>query len=257
MLPDGSSALTPLKCYQTCGLTKCGWRNYISIALHTPKVSICKWHTETVSEVNADDTRDVKVPKPLIATWIIGGILGWFAAFSLVIERIHVAANANALASCDLNPILSCKSVMLSEQASLFGFPNPIIGLFAFFAPIFVAAAVLAGGKFKTWFWQIFMAGLTGGFIFVLWLATQTIYSINAICLYCIVAWIGMIPMFWSTLFWLIHEDIIQAPVRFTNLFDAAHKRSWIFTVVTELVIATAILTHFWDRIGLMLSITR
>lgn len=212
--------------------------------------------TDIKNEARGDEIRQVTPPMSLILTWIFGGILGLYAAFSLVLERIHVASEPDALASCDLNPVLSCKSVMLSAQASLFGFPNPIIGLTAFFAPIVVAMSVLAGAKFKTWYWQLYMAGLTFGFIFVLWLAANTIYSINAICLYCIVAWVGTIPMFWGTLLWLLKEDIIEAPVRFTAFFDRAFSKAWLYVLVTELIIVAAILQHFWDRLSIMFSVT-
>lgn len=208
-----------------------------------------------MSEVTADIIRDVKPPKSLIFTWIIGALLGLYSSFSLVLERIHVAENANALASCDLNPILSCKSVMLSAQAKLFGFPNPIMGLTLFFAPFVVAFAVIAGGKFKTWFWQLFMVGLSFGFIFVVWLFTQTVYSINAICLFCMVAWFGTIPMFWGTLLWLIREDFIQVPARFIGWADSAYSYAWAYSLITEAIMASLILLHFADRLGVMFSV--
>ena len=85
-------------------------------------------------------------------TLIWTGILGWFAAFSLVLERIHVATNPEAVLSCDLNPFISCKSVMLTEQARLLGFPNPLIGLAAF---IF-----LLRGQFPH-FWAVFRAHMS------------------------------------------------------------------------------------------------
>lgn len=209
-----------------------------------------------MSQVNADTVRDVTAPKSLILTWILGGLLGLYASFSLVLERIHVAENADALASCDLNPILSCKSVMLSAQAKLFGFPNPIIGLAFFFAPIIVAFAVLAGGRFKTWFWHIYMVGMGFGFLFVLWLFSQTVYSINAICLYCMVAWFGMIPMFWGTLLWLIREDIIEVPTRFVGWADSAYSYAWAYSLLTEVIMVTLILVHFADRLSILFSVS-
>ncbi|MFM6980719.1 MAG: vitamin K epoxide reductase family protein [Micrococcales bacterium] len=208
-----------------------------------------------MSEANASTIREVTPPRSLIYTWIIGAILGWYASFSLVLERIHVAENADALASCDLNPILSCKSVMLSAQAKLFGFPNPIIGLAAFFAPLLVAFAVLAGAKFKTWFWHMYLLGIALGFIFVVWLFTQTVYSIGAICLYCMVAWFGMIPMFWGTLLWLIREDIVEVPTRFVGWADNAYSYAWAYSLITEAIMASLILMHFADRLGVMFSV--
>ncbi|MEN9607165.1 MAG: hypothetical protein RL605_993, partial [Actinomycetota bacterium] len=66
---------------------------------------------------------------------ILGGITGWVGAFALTLERLHLAAAPAAKLSCDLASFISCKSVMLSHQAKLFGFPNPLIGLSAFMFP--------------------------------------------------------------------------------------------------------------------------
>ena len=60
---------------------------------------------------------------------IIFGVVGWIASLALTVERIRVAENPSATLGCDVSPFISCKSVMLTEQASLFGFPNPLIGL--------------------------------------------------------------------------------------------------------------------------------
>jgi uncharacterized membrane protein len=78
-------------------------------------------------------------------TLIITGIVGWIASFGLTLERLHVMANPAATTACDISPFISCKSVMLSEQAALFGFPNPLIGIAAYFAPVLVGVAIFAG----------------------------------------------------------------------------------------------------------------
>lgn len=197
-------------------------------------------------------TKDIQVnpavpPKSLIWLWIIGGAVGWLAAFALVLERIHVAGNPDATLSCDLNIFISCKSVMLTPQARLFGFPNPILGLGGFVAPIAVGVAVLAGAKFATWFWRVFQAGLTLGFFFVIWLWTQSTYAIGVLCPYCMVAWLAMIPIFVHTQLWLTHEDIIEAPISWTPMLDALHKRAWLVTIGVELVIFLLIVLRFWD----------
>ena len=91
----------------------------------------------------------------LFPFFLIGfGAMGWIASFGLTLERIKVAGDPGAATACDISPFISCKSVMLSEQAALFGFPNPLIGLAAFFAPVLVGFAMLAGAKLASWFWQ-------------------------------------------------------------------------------------------------------
>ena len=60
-----------------------------------------------------------------------GGVVGFIAAAVLLVERIRLAQDSDYVPTCSLNPVLSCGSVMETAQASLLGFPNPIIGVAA------------------------------------------------------------------------------------------------------------------------------
>ncbi|MFM1992254.1 MAG: hypothetical protein RL600_82 [Actinomycetota bacterium] len=179
-------------------------------------------------------------------TLIWTGILGWFAAFSLVLERIHVATNPEAVLSCDLNPFISCKSVMLTAQASLFGFPNPLIGVASFVAPIAVGVAILAGAQFAAWFWRLFSVGITAGFVFVIWLWIQSTFVIGVLCPYCMVAWAAMVPLFWKVILFGAKDGFIDTPLRFVGFFDRAYDKAWVFSVVTEAIIIAIIIARFW-----------
>ncbi|MEN9752915.1 MAG: hypothetical protein RL670_606 [Actinomycetota bacterium] len=179
---------------------------------------------------------------------ILGGIVGWAGAFALTLERLHVAANPNATLSCDLASFISCKSVMLSHQAKLFGFPNPLIGLSAFMFPIAVGVAVLAGAKFARWFWNTFMVGISLGFIFIVWLAHEAIFEIGALCPYCMVAWAGMIPMFWHLLVYLCAEDIIPVPIKTIGFFERIRSWAWVFTLLTEVALIAIMAVKFWAQ---------
>lgn len=197
---------------------------------------------------------EIKIEKPLIGApkslavlLIVSGIVGWAAAFVLTLERIRVATNPDATLSCDVSPFISCKSVMLTEQARLFGFPNPLIGIAAFFAPILVGVAILAGAKFARWFWQLFSVGVTLGFAFVVWLFSQSLFSIGVLCPYCMVAWAGMIPIFWSVILYGAREGFIPTPIRSVNFFVAAYDWHWVFTIGTALFMISAIIWKFWD----------
>ena len=201
-----------------------------------------------VSEISTNNSEVLPAPGKRFAwTLIITGILGWIAAFALTLERLHVAANPNATLSCDLNPFISCKSVMLTEQARLLGFPNPLIGLAAFIFPIAIGAAILAGAKFALWFWQMFAVGITMGFLFVVWLWTQSTFVIGVLCPYCMVAWVAMIPLFWTVILFLLREGVIETPLRFAGFFDRAYERTWLWAVGTDLVFAIVIVIRFWS----------
>ena len=65
-------------------------------------------------------------------TLVVGGIIGIFASIELIIQKIAVLSDPDFVPNCDINPILSCGSVISTEQASLFGFPNPVLGVIGF-----------------------------------------------------------------------------------------------------------------------------
>jgi uncharacterized membrane protein len=134
---------------------------------------------------------------------------------------------------------------MLSEQAALFGFPNPLIGLAAYFAPILVGVAILAGAKFKPWFWNLFLVGVTLAMVFVHWLFTQSAYVIGSLCIYCMVAWTATIPLFWAVLNHNLKEGFI-AP-KTMAIGGTLYEWTWVITLVNYLVIAALILVQFWN----------
>lgn len=201
-----------------------------------------------MSELSTTNTEALPSPGRRFAwTLILSGILGWIAAFTLTLERLHVATNPEATLSCDLNPFISCKSVMLTEQAALLGFPNPLIGLSAFIFPIAVGFAILAGAKFAQWFWRLFATGITMGFLFVVWLWVQSTFVINVLCPYCMVAWVAMVPLFWTVILFLVREGVIDTPLRLAGFFDRAYERVWLSVLVTDLVMAAIIIVRFWS----------
>jgi uncharacterized membrane protein len=185
-------------------------------------------------------------PRALAWTLILGGLLGWIAAFMLTLERFHLAEHPQSVLSCDVNVFISCKSVMLTWQARLLGFPNALIGVTCFVIPILVGVAVLAGARFAPWFWRLFLTGVTGAFGFVCWLASQSLFVIHALCPYCMLAWVSTIAMFWPLLLWLLRDDILPGPVRFAAVFDTFFRRAWVFVTGTYLTFIATIIVVFW-----------
>ncbi|MBP6043082.1 MAG: vitamin K epoxide reductase family protein [Rhodoluna sp.] len=192
-------------------------------------------------------TSSVEASKPLAIFLIIAGITGWIASFLLTLERFHVASDPDATLSCDLATFISCKSVMLSPEAKIFGFPNPLLGLAAFVAPIAVGVAILAGARFANWFWQLFFVGQTLAFAWVLWLANEAIFEIGALCPYCMVAWAAVIPMFWQLLAHGGREGYLPFPAKSIEFFFKAYDWAWLAALLTALAIATVIAVQFWS----------
>ena len=173
------------------------------------------------------------------------GILGWIASFGLTLERLKVAADPSASTSCDISPFISCKSVMLSEQAALLGFPNPLIGIAAFAVPVVVGFGILAGAKYKGWFWNGLLLGHLLALGFVIWLFTQSAYVIGALCIYCMVAWTATIPLFWSILGFNLSQGFLGQ--KFMRLGKVIFEWAWVITILSYLVIATLAVIQFWE----------
>lgn len=138
-------------------------------------------------------------PRVLPLLYVIGGAIGLAAAFVLMVEKVELLINPQYVPSCNLNPIISCGSVMKTGQAAAFGFPNPLLGVAGFAVVLAVGAALLAGATFRRWFWLGLQAGTVLAVIFVHWLMYQTLYRIGAVCPYCVVVWFVTIPIFLYT----------------------------------------------------------
>jgi uncharacterized membrane protein len=144
------------------------------------------------------DVVAVRRPLPLAIVLIVTGAVGWYAAFALTLDKLAVLADPQADLDCNFSVIVQCGVNLGSWQGSILGFPNPILGLGGFVAPIAVGVALLAGARFARWFWIAFNLGVLGAFAFILWLAYQSIFNLGTLCPWCMLVWTMVIPMFWT-----------------------------------------------------------
>jgi uncharacterized membrane protein len=143
------------------------------------------------------ETAEYRRPIGLAVLLIVAGVLGWYSSFDLTLEKIQTLINPDYVPSCNISPLVTCGPNMASEQGSVFGFPNPIIGVAAFIAPIVVGVAILAGARFAKWFWVLFNLGFVGAVAFIVWLMGVSIFVLGTLCPYCMLVWASVIPMFW------------------------------------------------------------
>lgn len=128
---------------------------------------------------------------------VVAGVVGSTASFVLVLEKLNLLTDEGYEPSCNLNPILNCGSIMRTDQAEVFGFPNPVIGVALFPVVAATGAAILAGARLARWYWLALQVGATLGAVFVGWLIFQSLYRIGALCPYCMVVWAVVLPIFW------------------------------------------------------------
>lgn len=178
---------------------------------------------------------------------IIGGLLAYIASFILALDKVKILENPHYVPSCNLNPVLSCGTVMLSHQANAFGFPNPFIGLGTFPVIMIVGGAMLAGAKFKRWFWLGLEAGLVLGIGFAYWLLFESIYRIHALCPYCLVVDVMLITISWYVTLYVIDNKYLRLPKgRLQKIYSWIRRHHIDILIAWFIVLIALILHHFW-----------
>lgn len=177
---------------------------------------------------------------------LIGGIIAMIASIMLSIEVFDRLRNPHYVPVCNLNPILSCTSVADSRQAHAFGFPNYFIGVAGYAAVAAIGTAMLAGAKFKRWFWKLVEAGLLFAIVFLSWLQFQTLYRIGALCIFCMIVWACTIPLFWYTTLYNLQAGNIGVPPRLKRPVAFLRRHHGDVLVLWFLIIIALILKRFW-----------
>lgn len=180
--------------------------------------------------------------------WILAGgaSIGLLAAFVLTLEKIALLKDPAHHLSCSLNPVLSCGSIIMSDQASVFGFANPLIGLMGFSVVITIGMALLAGAKFKPWFWRGLQVGTILGILFCGWLIWQSLYVIGALCIYCMVVWSVTWPIFWYTSLYNIRRKNIPVHKSCRKFTDFAARHHADILIAGYVLVILLILDNFW-----------
>ncbi|HTH71981.1 MAG TPA: vitamin K epoxide reductase family protein [Candidatus Pristimantibacillus sp.] len=195
--------------------------------------------------------KNITLVKALPWILIIGGTIGLLASAIITYDKIAILQDPNFKPGCDLNPVVSCGSVMESSQAAAFGFPNTFIGLAGFGAVVTTGVVLLAGtGKLKRWYWLGLNLGLLFGLAFVHWLFYQSVYNIGALCPYCMLVWAVTITMSWYTTLYNIQLGHIRLKGWLLKASVFARKHHLDILLFWLLIIAALILKHFWYYYG-------
>ncbi|MBV2155267.1 vitamin K epoxide reductase family protein [Kitasatospora sp. SUK 42] len=194
----------------------------------------------------APEARTHGASRPFAWLLLIGGAVGLFASAVLTLDKIRLLKDPSYVPSCNINPIISCGSIMRSDQAEAFGFPNSLIGLVGFGVVIAVGAGLLAGAAYRRWFWLGLQAGTVFGIGFVSWLMYQALYRIGALCPYCMVVWAAMIPLFWYTTLHNLRSGVIPVGRALRPVVREAARYHWVVPALWCAVIALLVLNRFW-----------
>lgn len=153
------------------------------------------------------DEKKIRDNRWIFTSMLVGAVLSLIAAFVLSVEAVELARNPDAALSCNVNLILNCATVGVHPSASLLGFPNSFLGMMAEPVVITVAIAGLAGVRFPRLFMFTAQIFYTLGLLFALWLLYTSMFTIGALCPWCLLVTLTTILVWFAITRYNIRED--------------------------------------------------
>lgn len=200
-----------------------------------------------IEEIEEISTESIfKSPRAFGWLLTIASAIGLFASFTLTAEKIFFLRNPRYIPSCNINPILSCTSVMKTPQADIFGIPNSLVGIVAFSVILTIGVSYLFGARMNKLFWKLFNLGALGGFLSLFYFFYQSVYRIGSLCIYCTTVWAMTALIFWYVTLWNIEKGNITVPSWLKHVEKFFKKHHLDSLVVLYFVIIALIVSHFW-----------
>lgn len=188
--------------------------------------------------VSLDSPTESRRPIGLAIFLIVAGAIGWLAAFALTLDKFTLLEHPAAQLTCNINPLVGCGKNLDSWQGSVLGFPNPLIGIACWAAPMAVGVGILAGARFRRWFWMLFNLGVLGAIVLVVFLIYSSLYDLYVLCPYCMITWVVTIPTFWTVTFYNLKEGNIPTNERVRAFFTAAYSWIPLITLISYVIVA-------------------
>ncbi len=182
---------------------------------------------------------------------LVSSTLSLIASLVLSYDAIKLAEKPAGKLACDINAVVSCGKVAKSWQSSLLGFPNSFIGLMLEPVIITVAVAGLSLVAFPKKFMRTAHVGYGLGLLFALWLLSQSLFVIHALCPWCLLVTISTVTVFSTITRIVIMENHWSlAPERHQKLVDLL-DRGWgrVLYTVTYAVLILAIYFKYGQEI--------
>jgi len=211
--------------------------------------------TTPVSAETADLTPESRplARVPAASAWwvLIAGVIGFVASMTLTVEKIELLLNPSYVPSCNINPIVSCGSVMVTPQASVLGFPNPLLGLVGFTVVIVTGVLAVTKVPLPQWYWAGLTVGVVIGTVFVHWLIFQSLYRIGALCPYCMVVWAVTISLL------VVVASIAFRPAlqrRESGAARVLYHWRWSIAILWFTAVFLLIMVRFWNYWSTLLT---
>lgn len=192
----------------------------------------------------------IKIDRFLPWILIITGVIGLICSFVLAHDQIRIWQDPSYIPACNLNPVVSCGSVINSKQGHIFGIPGPFYGFILF--PVLATIGIVSrvGSKLPRWFWLALTGGAFVGFLYASWLFFISVYKVHALCPFCLITDVVVYLAFWYITLFVIQQNYIVLPKAFSAFKSFIFRHHLDILLLWYVVIIIFILHHFWYYYG-------
>lgn len=169
---------------------------------------------------------------------IVASVAGFFAAFRLTVDKVGTFTTPEKAPSCNVSVLVQCGKNLTSWQGSLFGFPNPLLGVGGWIAVLVIGIMILSGLTFARWFWIAMNVGITGALALVIWLIYESIFVLGTLCPWCMATWSVVIPSFWLITFYNLKTGHLPGSTALRRVAATAYGYVPLITLVSYVVVA-------------------
>jgi uncharacterized membrane protein len=199
------------------------------------------WNNPPVTD-RTETQSSVKQPLILAIFLIFAGVVGLISAFALTLDKIAVLTNPDTELDCNFSVLVQCGKNLASWQGSIFGFPNPLIGIIGFTVVIVIGVLLASRVQLPKWMWIGFNAGVVLALAFVIFLISQSIFVLGTLCPWCMVVWFVTIPMFFGVTLYNLKEGHFGASAGAQKFFAGAY--GWVPFIALACYVVIAVLAQ-------------
>ena len=181
----------------------------------------------------------------------IAGLIGLVASLILSYDTLSIAHNASYVPACNLNPVISCGSVINAKGDSIFGLPYPFYGIAAFAVLLSSGIGMLAQAKYNKLYWRAFLAAISLGLVGAYALLLKSVYSIHALCPYCLtVDFVTTVTFWYGWLYCLDNKIVVWKRFGLAKCYVWARRHHLDILVAWVVLVVAFLLHHFWYYYG-------
>jgi uncharacterized membrane protein len=172
---------------------------------------------------------------------IFFGLIGFFASFTLTLDKIEIIKRPDYIPACAINTVFNCGTVMRTKYAEIFGFPNSLMGISGYSLAVITGIFLTQVRKYsKAVTWITFIPTLLGFLISYYWLYLSS-QVIGVFCPWCLLSTASSTFIFFAVVTINLQENNFGLKPELAKYFNKKITGGWHFPILILWVVAAII----------------